>query len=101
MYDLWMGIQEDAGDEIAGMIAEFVSSLPKSIRQVNEDQDLAVAVDVEVEVEHAHTQEKLVERSNDDNDHLYGEHQQQPQQHYVNGHMDMYGLGQEWWNWEW
>ncbi|KAH7653829.1 putative hydrolase/acyltransferase (alpha/beta hydrolase superfamily) protein [Dioscorea alata] len=88
--------QEDAGDEIAGMIAEFVSSLPKSIRQVKEDQDLAVAVDVEVE--HAHTQEKFVERSNDDNDHLYGDHQQQPQQHYVNGHMDMYGLGQGWWN---
>ncbi|KAJ0973598.1 hypothetical protein J5N97_015563 [Dioscorea zingiberensis] len=84
--------QEDAADEIAGMIADFVLSLPKSIRQVNEDAD------PELEHAQAHSQKQMDESRGNDN---FQDHKHQHHYHYGHapGHVDMCDLGHEgWWN---
>ncbi|KAL0921681.1 hypothetical protein M5K25_008778 [Dendrobium thyrsiflorum] len=70
--------QEDAAEEISGMIADFVSSIPKSIKRIEED----TVPD--------HMQKMFEEASNQDHHH-HGHDQD-----YGLGYMGMYGLGHGW-----
>lgn len=69
--------QEDAAEEISGMIANFVSSLPKSVRQIEED---TVPDHIQKMFEEAKHQ-----------DHHHGQ-----DQHHGLGHMGMYDLDHGW-----
>lgn len=87
--------QEDAAEEISGKIVQFVSSLPKSVRQKNE------------EPLPEHIQKMFDQASDDQYDHHHHHHHGHGHSHghghghghgleHAAGYFDMYGLGQGW-----
>ncbi|XP_042511973.1 protein AUXIN RESPONSE 4-like [Macadamia integrifolia] len=77
--------QEDAADDIAGSIARFVFSLPKSVRQVKEEP---MPDDDAHETHHHH-------HSHGDHGHHH-HHHHGGHDHAHAGYMDAYGLGHGW-----
>ncbi|MED6218653.1 hypothetical protein PIB30_028493 [Stylosanthes scabra] len=75
--------QEDAPDEIAEKISEFILSLPKSVRKVEQESIPE------------HIQKMFDEAKSGDHDHMHHHHHHHSHDH-VHGadYMDAYGLGQ-------
>lgn len=73
-------LQEDAAKEISEMIVQFVSSLPKSVKQKKE------------EPLPEHIQKMFDGGSDGDHDHHHHHHHHG--QEHATGYFEMYGLGQ-------
>ncbi|XP_057722777.1 protein AUXIN RESPONSE 4 [Arachis stenosperma] len=80
--------QEDAPDEIAEKISEFILSLPKSVRKVEEEPIPE------------HIQKMFDEAKSGDHDHIHHHHHHHDHDHHIDAHvhgaeyMDAYGLGE-------
>lgn len=85
IFCVWSS-QEDAADELAENILRFVSSLPKSVRQVEE------------EPVPEHIQKMLDEAQG--GDHHHHDHGAHGHAHdHSDGYMNAYGLGHGWASW--
>ncbi|KAI4301789.1 hypothetical protein L6164_035034 [Bauhinia variegata] len=85
--------QEDAGVELAEKISQFVSSLPESVRKVEEEEPIP---------EHIQKMLDEAKRRDDNHDHHHhhghghGHGHDHDHDHGAGGYMDAYGLGHAW-----
>lgn len=92
-FDVILLSQEDAADEIAEKIARFVSSLPKSIRKIEEEplpEHIQKMFDEATDTHHHH--HHAHHHSHDHHHHDHGSHDHA----HGAGFMDPYGVGHGW-----
>lgn len=89
-YVIWLS-QEDAADEIAEKIAQFLSKLPKSMRKIKEEplpEHIQKMFDEAADTYHHHHHGHHHHHDHGSHDHAH-----------TAGYMDAYGLGHGWAGW--